>query len=70
MKWVVDWGKVGNVLTDLHIATGKMGKFTIWFNGKYYHACYVGDFVSFRFPRTKTLKEMKALCENNTWWEK
>lgn len=69
MKWEITWGRVGSVFTNIYVATGKFGTFKIWSSGKYYHAIYIGDFSNFRFPRKKTLEEMKTLCESNAWWE-
>lgn len=52
-----------------YVALGKNGAFHIWCTKRYFCAEYIGKTKRFRFPRKKSLEEIKNLCEMNDYWE-
>ena len=59
------WQKQGNT----QVAQGVEGKFTIERIRGYYRAKYEGVEKTFNFPKQKSIKDMKKLCEDNFYWE-
>lgn len=60
------WEKIGKI----QVAKGKIGRFIIeksW--GGMYRAYYVSDYHTFTLPPKKSIKDLKAMCEKNHYWE-
>lgn len=51
-------------------ATGKEGEFWLWKSGRQWTGCYKSrdGKKCFHLPY-KSLREMKALCKENSYWE-
>ena len=65
MKWE-DRSKKSETI---FIALGQKGCFLVWKSGRYFYAKYISKEKKFQFPRQKTAKAMKQLCEENDYWE-
>ncbi len=64
------WYQTGSEKSGIcYVALGKNGAFHIWNNKRFFYAEYIGKTKRFRFPRKKTLEEIKNLCEMNDYWE-
>ena len=70
MKWAKDKDRFGRENGDW-IAQGEKGHFLLWKDGAIWRGLYmheIGRVERFRFY-ARTLKEAKAICQENYYWE-
>lgn len=61
--------KFVNINGNCHCATGKNGRFYIEKRLGMWYGSYVGKTTAFNFPRRKKLRDMKAMMQENEYWE-
>jgi hypothetical protein len=60
------WEKIGKI----QVAKGKVGKFLIErVKPGVYKASYSSIYFAFTLPFKKSIKDLKAMCEKNHYWE-